>query len=276
MVVAQMPIAPPHFVLTLWTSNPDLAARADQAGVDRVGLDLERLGKRQRQREELGTWITEHKVKQLRPIGRVLSHAALFARTNGPHPGLHEEVEKLLDCGVSVLMFPNFQHVGELESFLRMVDGRAKTIPLLERLGAAKRIEQIAALSEIDEVHVGLNDLAIDLALTHRIGVLVTMTLSRVAAVVLAAGKRLGVGGLGRAGDTNLPVPSDLVYAQYPRLGASAALISRSFSVDTLLSGKLADEIASLRERMRYWYARSPEELQAAQLALEARLAALK
>jgi 2-keto-3-deoxy-L-rhamnonate aldolase RhmA len=276
MVEAEMSGAPPHFLLTLWTSDPELAARADQAGVDRVGLDLETLGKRQRQRPELGTWISAHRLGQLRPVGRALSQAALFVRTNASHPRLREEVEQLLDCGVSVLMFPNFQRVGELETFLRIVDGRAKTVPLLERLAAAERIEQIVALSEIDEIHVGLNDLAIDLALKHRIGVLGTTTLARVAAIVVGAGKRLGVGGLGRARDTNLPVPSDLVYAQYPRLGASAALISRSFAANALSSEKLAEEIANLRRRMRYWYARSPEELQAAQLALEARLAALE
>ena len=36
-------------VLTLWTNDPALARRADDAGIDRVGIDLDRLGKAERQ-----------------------------------------------------------------------------------------------------------------------------------------------------------------------------------------------------------------------------------
>ena len=37
------------FRLTLWTADAALAARADAAGVDRIGVDLDRLGKAERQ-----------------------------------------------------------------------------------------------------------------------------------------------------------------------------------------------------------------------------------
>ena len=60
----------------------------------------------------------------------------------------------------------------------------------------------------------------------------------------------LGIGGIGRLADAGLPVAPDLVYAQYPRLGATAALVSRSF-----LAGPcdLALEVRRSRERLAWW-----------------------
>ncbi len=263
------------FVLTLWTNDPELAGRADRAGIDRVGLDLETLGKRARQPTELGTWVSEHRVEQVPAVGAALTRAALYVRTNPLHPKLDAEVEQLLGMGVDVLMFPNFQDVAEIEAFSRIVKGRAKIVPLVERLKAAQQIERIAALNAFEEIHVGLNDLSLDLGLPHRMALLVSEMLADIASVVTGAGKRLGLGGLGRAGDVNLPIPSDLVYAQYPRLGATAALIAQVFAARSLSAKELADEVARLRERMQYWFARDPEGLDAAHKALQAHLATL-
>ena len=33
-----------NFVLTLFTNNPDLAKAANTAGINRIGLDLEKMG----------------------------------------------------------------------------------------------------------------------------------------------------------------------------------------------------------------------------------------
>src|SRR6185436_12988331 len=63
-----------ELVLTLWTSDPQLAARADAAGVERIGVDLERLGKRDRQ-GGLGTWISEHTEADLATVGTALAGA---------------------------------------------------------------------------------------------------------------------------------------------------------------------------------------------------------
>jgi hypothetical protein len=173
-------------------------------------------------------------------------------------------------------MFPNFQDVSELKALLRMVGGRAKVVPLLERLAAAKQIDQIVALDEIDEIHVGMNDLALDLGLKNRMEVLISPTLAHIASTVANTSKRLGVGGVARAGDARLPVPSDLVYAQYPRLRATAALISRSFSPQSLSATELADQIVGLRARMRHWFTRNSKEIDSSYRELEAHLAQSK
>src|SRR6266852_9852837 len=86
------------FVLTLWTADPWLARAADAAGVDRIGIDLERLGKRERQQER-GTWISTHQEPDLEALAPALSRARLFARVNPLNPDSPREVESVIAHG---------------------------------------------------------------------------------------------------------------------------------------------------------------------------------
>jgi hypothetical protein len=78
---------------------------------------------------------------------------------------------------------------------------------------------------------------------------------------VLGAGLRFGVGGIGRSMNNDQVIPGDLIYAQYPRLGATAALIARSFF--TAKEGQppvdVTDEIRRARDRLAWWGRQSPE-----------------
>jgi hypothetical protein len=85
------------------------------------------------------------------------------------------------------------------------------------------------------------------------------------------AGLRFGFGGLARAGDDALPVPPDMVYAQYARLGASTAWLARSF----FAGGQpldIAAEIATLRARLAFWTAQPDADLAAMRDRLAARV----
>ncbi len=73
---------PPPFVLTAITNDPGLAARADAAGVDRVGIDIERLNKSARQGHLAHARISNHRLADLADLAPVLRRAALFARLN--------------------------------------------------------------------------------------------------------------------------------------------------------------------------------------------------
>jgi hypothetical protein len=78
---------------------------------------------------------------------------------------------------------------------------------------------------------------------------------------------------MGRVGPRGLPVPPDLIYAEYARTGATAALLSRSFCAREHID--LASEVARSRERLTAWSDRTDADLVAAHLALgrRARLA---
>ena len=255
------------FILTFLTCDPKIARYADLAGIERVGVDLEVLGKAERQKG-LSTWISHHREEHIPALREVVSQAKLFARTNPLNPNSAGEVNRLLNMGVEVLMLPMFTTADEVTEFVNLVGGRAKVVPLLETLLAAERIEQIVAVEGIDEIHVGINDLGLSMGIGNRFVTLTTNLMERVGTCIRESGMRFGFGSIGRALDTSLPISSDLVYAQYPRLGGTAAIISQKFLSANMSEADFCSGIAKSRARMAYWFSRRPEELDVAYRAL--------
>ena len=250
------------FVLTLWTADQELAARADAAGIDRIGVDLELLGKAERQ-AGLGTWISPHSLADLAAIAAAPRTARAFVRVNPLNPESAAEIEGVLEAGAEVVMLPMFTTAAEVAEFIRLLDGRADPVLLLERRAAVERIEEIAAVPGVREIHIGLNDLALDMGAANRFEVLLSSEVERVAEATLEAGLRFGVGGLGRVGDSTLPVPGDLLYAQHARLGSTAALVSRRFGANGGAPA-LGDAVHAMRSRLAEWDASGPDEIAAA------------
>lgn len=258
-----------HVVLTLWTAHPELASQADSAGIDRVGVDLETLGKAARQ-SGLGTWITAHREEDLAAVAGRLRRARAFVRIDPLHDRTEQQLERVLALGAEVVMLPMFTTAQEVDEFMRLLGGRAEPVLLLEQAAPAERIEEILAVPGVREVHIGVNDLSLSLGTQNRFAVLTSQAVQRVAAAVTAAGVRFGIGGIGRVGDERRPIPSDLIYAQYARLGSTAALISRRF----LPVADLAAEVRRARARLAYWRAAPAPEVEAAHFELAAAVAA--
>lgn len=261
-----------EFRLTLVTNDPVTALHADAAGVDRIGIDLERLGKAERQAGR-DSRLSAHTVDDLALIARSVAHAQVFARTNPIHPKSRAEIESLLEAGCDVLMLPNFQTANEVAEFIEIVQGRARIMILIESTAALTRIREILSVPGVDEVMVGLNDLHLQLRVSNHFEVLASPLLDLIANEVSRRGLPWSVGGVGRADDDSLPVPADLVHAQYPRLGATGAWLARSFMKVAPVTGNLRREVRLLRDRLTEWAAASPESLERARegLAIRAR-----
>jgi hypothetical protein len=262
-----------RFVLTLWTDDPLLAGRADAAGVDRIGLDLEVLGKEDRQKG-LGTWISPHRPESLPKLRQSLRRAELFARVNPLGATTKAEVDRVVAEGVQVLMLPMVETVSEVARFVELVAGRAKVVALLETRAAAENAEGIVRTEGVDEVHVGINDLALSLGLRNRFRVLDSEHVARISECARSAGKRLGLGGLGRVDDQSLPIPSDLVYAQLVRLGATAALLSRTYLRRQATPDVLRADVSRTRRQLDRWRRASPAALESAHRRFQAAVAA--
>src|SRR5262249_43137009 len=97
-----------QFVLTLFTNDPALATAAAQGGVDRMGVDMERVGKSPRQ-AHLATWIADHAETGPARIRPTLQSAQRFARCNPVHAGLGVEIARLVGAGVGAIMLPYFK-----------------------------------------------------------------------------------------------------------------------------------------------------------------------
>lgn len=246
------------FVLTMLDSNdPHLARRADQAGVNYIGIDLERIGKKERQ-GHLKVWISDHEESDLPAIKKVLSRSKLFVRTNPIHAESKEEIDRIIAVGAEVLMLPMFRTPGEVARYVDIVAARSEIILLLETADAAERIDEIARIGGVDEISVGLNDMRLSLGLPSQFHVLVSDLMVRLSDSVNGVGTRFGFGAVGRVGDDNLPINPDIVYAQYPRLNAVSARVSRYFLRPDPDQFDMTAEIRRFRGRMDEWYKSGP------------------
>jgi hypothetical protein len=248
-----------NFTLTLFTNDPLLAASADCALVNRIGIDLDRLGKAQRQHPSYR--ISNHQPGDLRSVGAAIRRAKLFARTDRLHDQSPAQIDELVELGAEVLMLPMFCHADEAAAFIDMVAGRAQVSLLVETAAAAVRIHDIVRLPGIDEVFVGLNDLQLSLNLSSRFEVLASGLMDMIAETVRGAGISFGIGGLGRPDDATLPVASSLIYPQYPRLGATSALLARSFFRSPVpRAAELAADVCQARADLQAWAEAPPPE----------------
>lgn len=261
-----------RFRFTLFTNRPALAAAAERAGVDRVGPDLERLGKQERQ-GGMGRWISDHTEAELPAVFAELVRARRFVRCNPPHAALAEELERLITAGAGVIMLPHFHRVDQAVGFVRAVAGRARTVLLVETASAAAQVGELCGIEGLDEIHFGLNDLALDLGAKNQFALLCDPLLEEACATLTAAAFPFAVSGIGRALDQSLPVPSELVYAQYPRLGATGALLSRVFS-NGLGDAEFVQEVARARARLGWWAQQPAGRLRDARAELRALAAA--
>lgn len=263
----------PPFTLTLWTDDPALAATADAAGVDRIGVDLERLGKRERQRDPTA-WLSPHTEADLARVAAVVRRAALFARLDPRHDGTAAQVERVLALGARVLMLPMVRAADEVAALQAMVGGRARVVPLLETPRGLAALAALPALG-VHEAYVGINDLALSAGAPNRFVVLAGEELTAAARLARRVGVRLGIGGLARAGDDDLPVPSRLIYAQHARLGSAGALLSRAFFTGLGARADVAAEVGRARAEMESWRAAAPRALEEARRGLADRATAL-
>lgn len=216
------------FTLTLMTNDPQLALQAERCGVNRIGIDLEANGKLQRQRG-YQTRLSHHDYQDLINIRAVISQASVLVRVNALNRDSEMEIERVLAQGADQIMLPFFRTASEVEQFVRLVDSRADVIILLETASSIVRIRDILAVAGIQEVMIGLNDLRLELAVSNHFEVLVSPLVEMIADNVKRAGLQFSIGGVAAPEDKNLRVDPDLVLAQYPRLGATGAWLSRSF-----------------------------------------------
>jgi len=266
-------LTPQDFDLFLFTDDPLLAGQADAAGVRYIGPDLEYLGKHQRQ-GGMNTWISSHSLDDLAPVFAAITPARRFIRCNPVHDGLGEQLEAAIDLGSQAIMLPYFRSLEEATYFIQVIGNRARKLLLVETLDAARLLPSLVNLEGVDQIHIGLNDLRLDAGYRNHFELLCSDWMIDLCAVLAGTGQRFGFGGIGRALDTSLPIPADLVYAQYPRLGANAALLSRVFTTG-LPPEQLPPAITACMQRMSYWFAQPPERLEQARqelLALSRRL----
>ena len=232
------------------TDRPEIARIAEAAGVDRIFVDMEYLGKDARQRG-LDTVKSHHTVRDARAVKAALTAADLLVRVNPIHdampgvPSSREEIDAAVDAGADVLMLPYFKTVDEVRAFLDLVAGRVKTMLLFETPEAVALADEILVLPGIDEIHIGLNDLSIGYGQRFLFEPLANGTLDMLCPKIRARDIPFGFGGVARLGGG--AIPAEIVIREHFRLGSQRAILSRSFC-DTGRTTDLGEIEAIFRE----------------------------
>ena len=131
-------------------------------------------------------------------------------------------------------MLPMFKTRDDVEKFISLVGGRAKTILLLETREAAENIEEYIDMPGIDEIHIGLNDLHLAYGKTFMFELIVDGTVERLAKILREHNVRFGFGGMARIGYGMLP--AEKILTQHYAWGSQMAILSRGFCDANLVS----------------------------------------
>lgn len=209
------------------TNNPKVARIAVDAGVDRVFIDMEVLGKAQRQ-AHIDSVKSFHTFDDIRVVRQAIGHGAqLLVRINPFYEGTKAEVDKAIECGADILMLPMWKTAAEVEAFVKFAAGRVRTIALLETKEADGALEEVLTIPGLDEIHIGLNDLHLSYGKQFLFEPLADGTVDRLCKILKKSGKPYGFGGVGRPGRGR--VPSEYILAEHYRLGSGSVILSRSF-----------------------------------------------
>ncbi len=208
------------------TNQPDVARVADFAGVDRIFIDLEQIGKAERQpMDTVKNFHTLNDVKAVRPA---VKNAELLVRVNPVFEGTQAEIDTAIEYGADIIMLPMWKTAQEIKYVSDIIGGRAKLVPLLETDEAARCADEVLELDGIDEIHIGLNDLSISQGKKFLFELLVDGTVDALAEKCKAKGVSFGVGGVGTVG-SNFALPAENIFAEHYRLGSDMVILSRSF-----------------------------------------------
>lgn len=240
------------------TNDPEVARRCDALDGMRLFVDLESLGKAERQAGR-STFISAHKLEDVRRVKSVLRRTRLMVRVNPLNPNSQTEVDDVLAMGADWLMLPMFRSAAELQCFVAMVAGRAPVVPLLETSEALQTLEEWIDTPGLIEVFVGLNDLHLSLGQRFMFEPLVCGLIEKVAHAAHMRGLRFGFGGIARHDEGLLPGRD--VLAEHLRLGSQAVILSRTFHRDAPMTS-LEQGVAALRAEECVLVQRSSQEME--------------
>lgn len=209
------------------TNNIEVAKIAENAGVDRIWIDLEVNGKEERQKG-LDTVKSKHQIKDIGEVKNILTKAEMLVRVNSIYDGSKEEIDKVVEQGADIIMLPYFKSAKEVKTFIDLVNKRSKTMLLIETPEAVENIDEILKLKGIDELHIGLNDLHLGYNKKFMFELLTDGTVEYLCNKFKEYGySQYGFGGISRLGTGTLPA-EDILTEHY-RVGSNAAILSRSF-----------------------------------------------
>lgn len=214
------------------TNKPAVAKIAEEVGIDWIFIDMEFIGKDSRQ-GGLDTVQNHHTVEDVKIIRKAVTKSRVLVRVNPIHealsdyPSSKEEIDAVIEAGADIVMLPFYKTVKEVRQFIQYVGGRAETCLLLETAEAAILLDETLKVPGIDMIHLGLNDLHLELGMKFMFQLLSDGVVEQLGNKIKAAGIPFGFGGIARLDSGMLPGAD--VLKEHVRLDSSMVIVSRSF-----------------------------------------------
>lgn len=208
------------------TNNIEVAKIAQEYGVDWIFVDLETLGKAERQgnMDSVKSHHTTQDVAKLRPF---LNKAKLLVRVNPINATSEQEVNTVIKNGADIVMLPMYKTNDEVKQFIKLVNGRAKVMLLLETKEAHKILDATLKIKGIDYIHIGINDLHLSYKKKFMFELFVDGIVDDICEKIKKTQIPYGIGGI--AGLGKGMIPAERIIREHYRLGSSMAILSRSF-----------------------------------------------
>lgn len=216
----------PYIRLMYGTNDTKIAKIAEDSGVDWIWIDLEIIGKKERQ-GHLDTRISNHRIVDIGKIKENIKKAKIIVRVNPIYDGSKEEINEAIENGADIIMLPFFKAKKEVEEFMAYINRRVKTCLLFETPEAVKNIDAILSVPGIDYAHIGINDLHLGYKRIFMFSLLADGTVEAICNKFRAMGIPYGFGGITRPGEGL--IPAEYLVGEIYRLGCSMAILSRSF-----------------------------------------------
>lgn len=230
------------------TNDVRVAKYFESCGIDNIMVDLEIIGKRERQMG-LNTVISEHTFEDITKITSTLSSSKCLVRVNPIHDGSEKEIEEVILRKADIIMLPMFKTAEEVKEFTQLIGNRAKKYLLLETPQALARVDDIIAIPNIDAIHIGLNDLSIGMGLKFLYEPLIGGIVEYLAKKIASKKIKYGFGGVSRL------ERGKLILSEHFRLGSQMVIINRDFRKYKETYDEIIKEIDVKKEieKIRYY-----------------------
>lgn len=233
------------------TNNPEVARIARKYGVDRIWIDLETKGKAERQQGR-DTVLSNHSIEDISKVASAVGRPDLLVRINPLNYSSKKEIDLVINAGADMIMLPMWRTVDDVKTFTELVNGRAKTVLLLETADAVECLDEVLEMGGFDEIHIGLNDLHLSYGLTFMFELLSNGTIENLCKKIAAYNIPYGFGGIAKIGQGL--IPAEKIILEHYRIGSTRAILSRSFCNAELITDIeeiekiFAENMAELRE----------------------------
>ena len=159
----------------------------------------------------MDTVQSKHTLDDIKTVANAINNAELLVRVNPIHdeqydyPSSKVEIDTAIENGAKILMLPYFKTIEEVKTFIDFVDGRVKTMLLLETPEAVEIIDEILNLNGLDEIFIGLNDLSLGYKKKFMFELLADGTVEDLCYKFKKKGIPYGFGGIASLGKGALP-----------------------------------------------------------------------